>query len=47
MDMSVGTGYGLPALYEPNAFISEEKLAGSLKGQVVSMLTCPIIRERR
>lgn len=44
MDMSVGTGYGLPALYEPNAFINEEKLAGSLKGQVVSTIRTFVIR---
>lgn len=35
MSYGVGTGYGLPALYEPNDFISEDRFAGSLIDQVV------------
>lgn len=38
MAFEVGTGYGLPAMYDPNDFISEKRFAGSLKGQVVSLL---------
>lgn len=36
MAFEIGTGYhALPALYEPNDFISEKRFGGSLKGKVV------------
>ena len=34
MGFEIGTGYGLPALFEPYDWISEKKFSGSLTGQV-------------